>query len=109
MIVAPLMTAIMAAALAIVTGDMRRVGRSLAIVATGAATSVGLALLIAWLAPGVLDLDANGQVTARVTPRVVDLLVALASGAAGAIDRRVSQEPASTSRSFAAKPTGSPV
>jgi hypothetical protein len=45
MIVAPLMTPIMASALAVVAGDAWHLGRSLAIVAVGVATSIGLAWL----------------------------------------------------------------
>jgi uncharacterized hydrophobic protein (TIGR00271 family) len=84
MIVAPLMTPIMAAALAIVAGDMRSVGRSLALVAAGALTAVVLSFVIGVLVPGSLDIASNSQITGRISPRGLDLLVALASGAAGA-------------------------
>ena len=84
MIVAPLMTPIMATALAMVTGDQRHIGRSLLLVGIGVVTAVGLSAIFAWLAPGVLDITSNGQVQARIAPRASDLVVALASGAAGA-------------------------
>jgi uncharacterized hydrophobic protein (TIGR00271 family) len=84
MIVAPLMTPIMASALAVVTGDGRRLARSLAIVAIGVATAVGLSFVIAWASPLVIDATTNSQVSGRISPSLTDLLIALASGAAGA-------------------------
>jgi uncharacterized hydrophobic protein (TIGR00271 family) len=84
MIVAPLMTPIMATALAMVTGDQRHLGRSLATVLAGVVVAVGMSFLMARLAPGVLDISQNSQIQARIAPRMGDLIVALASGAAGA-------------------------
>lgn len=83
MIVAPLMTPIMATALAIVTGDRHHVGRSLLIVVVGGGAVVGMAWLLGLALPGHVDPASNSQVTGRVTPRAIDLLVALACGAAG--------------------------
>ena len=84
MIVAPLMTPIMASALAIVTGDSRHLGRSLLLVAIGIGTAVGISLVMGVLALGAPDPTTNSQMVARTSPRTVDLVVALASGAAGA-------------------------
>lgn len=84
MIVAPLMTPIMATALAMVTGDQRHLGRSFALVLVGVAVAVGLSLFFGWATPGSIDLTANSQVQGRISPRAIDLIVALASGAAGA-------------------------
>lgn len=84
MIVAPLMTPIMATALAMVTGDQRHLGRSFLLVLVGVAVAVGLSLFFGWATPGSIDLSANSQVQARISPRAVDLIVALGSGAAGA-------------------------
>ncbi|MFN8620384.1 MAG: TIGR00341 family protein [Chloroflexota bacterium] len=84
MIVAPLMTPIMATALAMVTGDQRHLVRSLLTVFIGVLVAVGVSALIGWIAPGVLDINANSQIQGRIAPKVGDLLVALASGAAGA-------------------------
>jgi uncharacterized hydrophobic protein (TIGR00271 family) len=84
MIVAPLMTPIMATALAMVTGDQRHLGRSLLLVVLGVAVAVGLSCFFGWMTPGSLDLTANSQVQGRVSPRTIDLVVALGSGAAGA-------------------------
>jgi uncharacterized hydrophobic protein (TIGR00271 family) len=84
MIVAPLMTPIMATALAVVAGDLRHLGRSLLTVAVGVAATVGLSWLIGALSPVVVDATTNGQVSGRISPTLADLMVALASGAAGA-------------------------
>lgn len=90
MIVAPLMTPIMASALAVVVGDLAHLGRSLLLVAIGVATAIFLSFLMALASPTVVDATTNGQVAGRVSPRLTDLVVALASGAAGgfALSRR---------------------
>jgi uncharacterized hydrophobic protein (TIGR00271 family) len=84
MIVAPLMTPIMAASLAVVTADVRRMARSLAIVAVGVAAVIGLSYAIALISPIVVEATTNSQVSGRISPQAMDLLVAMASGAAGA-------------------------
>jgi uncharacterized hydrophobic protein (TIGR00271 family) len=84
MIVAPLMTPIMGAALAVVAGDLAHLGRSLLLVVLGVVIAVGLSFLFASLSPSIVDATANSQVAGRVNPRLTDLVVALASGAAGA-------------------------
>ena len=84
MIIAPLMTPIMATAAALVMGDMGRVGRSILLVVLGVAGVIILAGLIELLHVGVISFTTNSQITSRVSPRLVDLSVALASGVAGA-------------------------
>jgi uncharacterized hydrophobic protein (TIGR00271 family) len=84
MIVAPLMTPIMALSLGMVSGDARNIVRSLLIVAAGAAVVVGLAYLLAMVLPGGANVAGNSQVSSRVSPRLIDLVIALAAGAAGA-------------------------
>jgi uncharacterized hydrophobic protein (TIGR00271 family) len=84
MIIAPLMTPIMATALSIVTGDERHLARSVMTVIIAVGFVVALSFGIALLAPRAADLRANAEVAGRISPRVVDLLIALASGAAGA-------------------------
>jgi uncharacterized hydrophobic protein (TIGR00271 family) len=80
MIIAPLMTPIMATA-ALVTGRLGRAGRSLLLVAVGV---IGLSWLFGLVYTGVLSFDSNSQILGRVSPRLIDLIAALASGAAGA-------------------------
>jgi uncharacterized hydrophobic protein (TIGR00271 family) len=84
MIIAPLMTPIMATAAALVMGDMGRAGRSILLVVLGVAGAVGLAMIIGFFHVGVISFTSNSQITSRVSPRLIDLAVALASGVAGA-------------------------
>ena len=84
MIVAPLLTPIMAISLSVVTGDGRNIMRSTLVVAAGAATVAGFSILLAAALPGQLSVTGNAQVTSRVTPGIIDLVIALAAGAAGA-------------------------
>jgi uncharacterized hydrophobic protein (TIGR00271 family) len=84
MIVAPLMTPIMAVSLSIITGDGRNIVRSTLVVAAGAAMVAGFSILLAAIIPGHLSVTSNAQVTSRVTPGLIDWVIALAAGAAGA-------------------------
>jgi uncharacterized hydrophobic protein (TIGR00271 family) len=84
MIVAPLMTPIMATTAALLTGRTDRAARSLLLVGAGGTGVVALSLLIGRLYPGVVSFTDNSQITARISPRLLDLVAALASGAAGA-------------------------
>jgi len=84
MIVAPLMTPILATALSVATGDRRNIVRSLAIVVAGASAVIAFAVLLTWLVPGPVDTLNNPQITSRTTVGVIEFAVALASGAAGA-------------------------
>jgi uncharacterized hydrophobic protein (TIGR00271 family) len=84
MIVAPLMTPIMATTAALTMGQVQRAVRALALVGIGVVSVIGMSALLGLLYTGVLDFRTNPQVTGRVSPTVVDLIAALASGAAGA-------------------------
>jgi len=84
MIIAPLMTPIMGTAAALVTGQMGRAGRALLLVAIGVISVIGLSWLFGTLYTGVISFDSNAQILGRISPRVIDLIAALASGAAGA-------------------------
>jgi uncharacterized hydrophobic protein (TIGR00271 family) len=84
MIIAPLMTPIMATAAGLVMGDMGRAGRAFITVVLGVAGVIALAWFIGTLHLGVISFTTNSQITARVSPRLIDLAVALASGVAGA-------------------------
>lgn len=84
MIVAPLMVPILGMVLSIVLADRANLGRSLALVVGGALSVIALG----WLMGLVLEVPVlaatNGQVAARVSPRLIDLVAALATGAVGA-------------------------
>jgi uncharacterized hydrophobic protein (TIGR00271 family) len=84
MIVAPLMTPIMATTAALTMGQVGRATRALTLVGIGVIFVVGLSALLGWLYRGIIDFGVNPQITGRVSPTVVDLIAALASGAAGA-------------------------
>lgn len=83
MLVAPLMTPIMATSLSLVMGLPARAVRSLGLVGSGVAIAIGLSFLIARYAPGLVEIEANSQITARTAPTLLDLLIALAAGCAG--------------------------
>lgn len=85
MIVAPLMTPIMATTAAVVMGSSTRALRALLLVAVGVATVVLLALLLTGLVPDVIiSFEENAELASRIEPGLIALLTALASGAAGA-------------------------
>jgi uncharacterized hydrophobic protein (TIGR00271 family) len=84
MIVAPMMTPIMAISLAVVSGDSKNIVRSFLIAVAGTALVVGSSLLLAGILPGSLSVTGNSQVASRTAPRMIDLVIALAAGAAGA-------------------------
>ncbi len=84
MIVAPLMVPILGTALAVVLGDNRRLAGCVALVVGGAAVVVA----VGWLV-GSIDVfgDAyagNSQIEGRISPRLIDLLAAVATGTVGA-------------------------
>jgi len=83
MIVAPLMTPILATILSVVTGDRANLARALALVAAGAACVVAIGWLFGLLVPGDVVAETNSQVEGRVHPKLIDLIAALATGAVG--------------------------
>ncbi|WP_143465982.1 DUF389 domain-containing protein [Leifsonia sp. NCR5] len=85
MIVAPLMTPILGIVLATVTGDRRNLLLSWILVAVGAATAVAIGYLVGLLVAAPVVAATNSQVAARVSPSLIDLLAALATGAVGAV------------------------
>jgi uncharacterized hydrophobic protein (TIGR00271 family) len=85
MIIAPLMTPIMATGAGLVMGDMARAGRSFLTVLAGVLGVTFTAWLIgAFISTSVISVTSNFQIVSRVSPSLTDLMVALASGAAGA-------------------------
>lgn len=83
MIIAPLGMPIMGTGLAVVTSDGRRVWTSAALAIGGAAAVVLLGAILASAAPELQAITANGQVTSRTAPSIVDLIAAIATGFAG--------------------------
>lgn len=84
MIVAPLMTPILGTALSVVLADRRLILKNLGIVLAGAAAVIVIAFLLGLTSHASLVADTNAQIAARVSPRLIDLLAALATGVVGA-------------------------
>lgn len=84
MLVAPLMTPIMATSASLVMGWSLAAVRSLLIVAFGVCLAIGCAYLISRYAPGFVSLSENSQISSRTSPTLLDMLIALAAGGAGA-------------------------
>ncbi|MCC5952276.1 MAG: DUF389 domain-containing protein [Acidimicrobiia bacterium] len=84
MLIAPLMVPIMATTAALVTGLPGRAGVSALIVAGGTAGAIAFSFIAARFLPVLADLDTNAQIASRVSPTFLDLLIAIAAGAAGA-------------------------
>jgi uncharacterized hydrophobic protein (TIGR00271 family) len=83
MIIAPLMGPIVGIALGIVTGSPPRAMRSLLVASYGIALAILVSVAIgSWLATPTLTVTP--QIVARTAPTILDLVIALASGAAGA-------------------------
>jgi uncharacterized hydrophobic protein (TIGR00271 family) len=85
MIVAPLMTPILGIVLAVVLADGANLRRCVLLVVAGAAAVVGIGFLLGLFVPYPVVAATNSQVAARVTPRIVDLVAALATGAVGSV------------------------
>jgi len=85
MIVAPLMTPILGIVLATVTGDRRNLLVSWALVAAGAATAVAIGYLVGLTVAAPVIAATDSQVAQRVSPSLIDLLAALATGAVGVV------------------------
>ncbi len=84
MIVAPLMTPIMGTAVAIVLSQRRLVLVNLGLVLAGALAVVAIAFVLGATSHIQLVAETNAQVAARVSPRLIDLVAALATGVVGA-------------------------
>lgn len=84
MIVAPLMTPILGTALALVLAERRPLVGSIGLVLAGAVLVVTVGFLIGLTHVGDVTAATNSQVAGRVSPRLIDLVAALATGAVGA-------------------------
>ena len=84
MIVAPLMTPILGTALSVVLANRRLVAVNFGLVIVGALCVIAIAYLIGMTSQMHLVADSNSQIAGRVSPRLIDLVGALATGAVGA-------------------------
>ena len=85
MIVAPLMTPILGIVLAVVLGDGPNLRRSILLVIGGAAAVVALSWVLGLFVPYPVVAATSSQVASRISPRIVDLVAALATGAVGSV------------------------
>ncbi|MFZ2165437.1 MAG: TIGR00341 family protein [Propionibacteriaceae bacterium] len=84
MIVAPLMIPILGTALSVVLADRRLIVRNLLMIVAGMACVIGIAYLIGMTTHAHLVAETNSQIAGRVSPRLIDLVGALATGVVGA-------------------------
>lgn len=84
MLIAPLMTPLMGMAISLVMGWPRRLARSGLVAFAGILVAIGIGVLLGWIVPSLVDSATNSQILARSTPTTLDLITALAAGAAGA-------------------------
>jgi uncharacterized hydrophobic protein (TIGR00271 family) len=85
MIVAPLMTPILGVVLSVVLSDRANFIRCLLLLLAGAAAVVGLAWIVGLFVPYPVIAATTSQVASRISPRIVDLVAALATGAVGSV------------------------
>lgn len=85
MLVAPLMSPMLGAALAVAIGRPAKALRAFALTALGMGIAVVVAVGVTAIIPVDVDMSTNTQVLARTSPRLVDLIIALASGFVAAL------------------------
>jgi uncharacterized hydrophobic protein (TIGR00271 family) len=85
MIVAPLMSPILGIVLAVVLNDRRNLLLCIGTVLAGVITVITLSFLLGLVVPEPVTAATNSQVASRVSPDLLDLLAALATGAVGSI------------------------
>jgi len=85
MIVAPLMTPILGLVAAVVLADRSNLVRCVLLVLAGAGAVIGLSWLLGVVVPYPVVAATNGQVASRVSPTIVDLIAAVATGAVGSV------------------------
>ncbi len=84
MLVAPLMTPILAVAAALVHGQLDRLGVSIMVLVGGTIAAVATGWGISRLAPGTITAaELTSELLARTSPSILDLGVAIAAGLAG--------------------------
>lgn len=84
MLIAPLMTPLMGMAMSLVMGWPNRLARSTTIALSGIVFAIGTGALLGFIAPTVIDTATNTQIIGRSSPTILDLIIAVAAGGAGA-------------------------
>lgn len=85
MLVAPLMSPMLGTALAVAVGRPRQAFSTFVLTVLGMAMAVIVAIGVTAIIPVDVDMSTNSQVLARTSPRLVDLIIALASGFVAAL------------------------
>ena len=85
MIVAPLMIPILGLVLAVMSSDGSNFRRCLLLLLAGSAAVVALAWVVGLVVPYPVVGATSGQVVSRISPRAIDLVAALATGAVGSV------------------------
>lgn len=84
MLVAPLMTPILATAAALVHGQVERLVISTSVLIGGIVLAVATGWVLSWVAPGTMTAaELTGELLARTSPSLLDLGIAIAAGLAG--------------------------
>lgn len=84
MLIAPLMTPLMGMALSLVMGWPNRLRQSSLVALTGIILAIGIGFLIGLADVNTIDTLSNSQIVSRASPTIIDLVIAVAAGAAGA-------------------------
>lgn len=84
MLIAPLMTPLMAMALSLVMGWPNRLARSALVALGGVLLAIGVGFVAGLAEVTIVDTLTNSQIVSRSNPTLVDLVIAVAAGAAGA-------------------------
>lgn len=84
MLIAPLMTPLMGMAISLVMGWPNRLARSAVVAGGGILLAIGIGVALGLVAPALIDPSTNSQILSRTSPTDVDLIIAIAAGAAGA-------------------------
>ncbi len=84
MLIAPLMTPLMGMAISLAMGWPNRLALSATVALSGIALAITIGVLMGFVAPTVIDTATNSQIIARSSPTMLDLIVAVAAGTAGA-------------------------
>ncbi|MDJ0497429.1 MAG: DUF389 domain-containing protein [Acidimicrobiia bacterium] len=84
MLVAPLMTPLMGTSLSLTMGWPKRAAMSAGVALGGVALAIGLSAVYGGTLAWGIDPVTNSQVASRVAPTLIDLIIAIAAGGAGA-------------------------
>lgn len=85
MLIAPLMSPMIGTSFAVTRGRPRAALKAFGITVAGALTVIAVSMLVTLIIPTGVSLVGNDEVSSRIEPRAVDLIVAIASGLVGAL------------------------